>query len=350
MSSTASNTSARWRSAPRSTWSGARSTAAPTWASRCSRCWSPPTRRASAPTASGTRSEMRATFSPSVSFDNVRVPAEAVLGEPGAATRAGVIEIFALGYAAVYLGVAERVLAFAIDYAKRRIVKPENVPVAHEPAVQRHVGELPPTWTRPCSCSPIGGDLGPGRHARARRPRQPGHYLATEVGLEVTSTAIQFVGGRGAYKDYPAERAFPGVRTSTLMSPTMDRRLEAIGKRPAASTPRCSISPARPRADPDLPNAGPSLPVADRSLPFMRASNLTAQRLTVRESSQLLKGSGPSKHPTAAARASLYVSVRRARRSGRPVLPRSIGPIDKVNLLSRSSFARRSTIRCFPPN
>jgi alkylation response protein AidB-like acyl-CoA dehydrogenase len=38
------------------------------------------------------------------------------------------------------------------------------------------------------------------------------------------------VGGRGAYKDYPAERAFRDVRTSTLMPPTVDRMLEAIGK------------------------------------------------------------------------------------------------------------------------
>jgi alkylation response protein AidB-like acyl-CoA dehydrogenase len=55
-------------------------------------------------------------------------------------------------------------------------------------------------------------------------------YLATEVGLLVTSKVIQLVGGRGAYKDYPAERAFRDLRTSTLMPPTMDRMLEAIGK------------------------------------------------------------------------------------------------------------------------
>ena len=55
-------------------------------------------------------------------------------------------------------------------------------------------------------------------------------YLATEVGLDVTSRAIQVVGGRGAYRDFPLERAFRDVRTATLMPPTMDRMLEAIGK------------------------------------------------------------------------------------------------------------------------
>ena len=55
-------------------------------------------------------------------------------------------------------------------------------------------------------------------------------YLATEVSLEVTSRVIQVVGGRGAYRDYPAERAFRDVRTATLMPPTVDRMLETIGK------------------------------------------------------------------------------------------------------------------------
>jgi alkylation response protein AidB-like acyl-CoA dehydrogenase len=55
-------------------------------------------------------------------------------------------------------------------------------------------------------------------------------YLASEVGLEVTSRVIQTVGGRGAYKDFIAERAFRDMRTATLMPPTVDRMLETIGK------------------------------------------------------------------------------------------------------------------------
>jgi alkylation response protein AidB-like acyl-CoA dehydrogenase len=46
----------------------------------------------------------------------------------------------------------------------------------------------------------------------------------------VTSRAFQVVGGRGAYRDYPVERAFPDTRTATLAPPTMDRMAELIGK------------------------------------------------------------------------------------------------------------------------
>ncbi len=174
---------------------------------------------------------MRATFSPPVTFTAVRVGAEAAVGDPGAAIRVGVVEGFALGYAAVYLGIAEAALAFAIDYAKRRIVKPENVAVAHDPAVQRHVGELSAhldaallVLARSASGWEAADTIE--RGVLANRAK----FLATEVGLDVTSKVIQIVGGRGAYKDYPAERAFRDVRTSTLMPPTMDRMLEAIGK------------------------------------------------------------------------------------------------------------------------
>jgi len=174
---------------------------------------------------------MRATFSPSVTFANVRVPAEAALGDPGAATRAGVVESFALGYAAVYLGIAEASLAFAIDYARQRVIKPENVAVANDPAVQRHVGELSAHLDAALlvladSAAKWQAADALERGVLANRAK----YLATEVSLDVTSKVIQIVGGRGAYRDYPAERAFRDVRTSTLMPPTVDRMLEAIGK------------------------------------------------------------------------------------------------------------------------
>ena len=129
------------------------------------------------------------------------------------------------------MGVAEAALAFALDYARQRMVKPENVPVAHDPTVQRHVGglavhldaaglvlaEAASAWDT--------ADL-PERGNLANKAK----YLATEVALEVTSKVIQVVGGRGAYRDYPAERYFRDVRTATLMPPTMDRMLETIGK------------------------------------------------------------------------------------------------------------------------
>jgi len=192
---------------------------------------------------------MRATFSPSVTLTGVRAPEDGLLGDPGAAVTVGVIESFALGYAAVYLGIAESALAFALDYAKKRVVKPENVAVATDPTVQRHVGELAVQLDAAALVLADSaarwdgadlGELGP----LANRAK----YLATEVGLHVTSKVIQVVGGRGAYKDFPAERAFRDLRTCTLMPPTVDRMLEAIGKSALGlDTAMFNVSGRKPR-------------------------------------------------------------------------------------------------------
>jgi alkylation response protein AidB-like acyl-CoA dehydrogenase len=174
---------------------------------------------------------MRGTYSPSVTLAGVRVPADTLLGGPGQALGVGVLEGFGLGYAAIYLGIAESSLDFAVDYARKRIVQPENVAVSHDPNVQRHIGDLrvhldaallmldhsAESWE---SADLVGRGL---LAAKAK-------YLATETALEVTSKVIQVVGGRGAYRDFPAERALRDVRTSTLMPPIPDRMLEAIGK------------------------------------------------------------------------------------------------------------------------
>jgi butyryl-CoA dehydrogenase len=174
---------------------------------------------------------MRATFSPSVTFTGVRVAKDAALGDPGTALQVGVVESFALGYAAVYAGIAQGALAFAIDYAKQRIVKPENIPVAHDPVVQRHVGELAAQLDAALLVLADSAERWEAADVQERGVLgNKAKYLATEAGLAVTSRVIQVVGGRGAYKDFPAERAFRDLRTSTLMPPTVDRMLEGIGK------------------------------------------------------------------------------------------------------------------------
>ena len=174
---------------------------------------------------------MRGTYSPSVTFTGVRIPGDAVLGRPGLATQVGVVEAFPLGYAAVYVGIAEAALAFTLEYAKKRVVRPENVPVAHDPTVQRHVGALAAHLEAArLLVADSAARWEPADTAERATLANRAKYLATEISLDITARAIQVVGGRGAYKDYPVERAFRDARTATLMPPTIDRMLEAMGK------------------------------------------------------------------------------------------------------------------------
>jgi alkylation response protein AidB-like acyl-CoA dehydrogenase len=174
---------------------------------------------------------MRATYSPSVTFSSCTIPADTVIGDPGSAIKVGVIESFGLGYAAIYLGIARSALEFAIDYAKKRVFKPDPVPISHEPLVQRHVGEmtiqLDAAALVVAESAAAWDDADPAQRGILASKAK---YLTTQIGLEVTSKTIQLVGGRGAYKEYPVERAFRDLRTCTLMVPSVDRMLEAVGK------------------------------------------------------------------------------------------------------------------------
>jgi alkylation response protein AidB-like acyl-CoA dehydrogenase len=174
---------------------------------------------------------MRGTYSPSATLTGVRVNGEAALGQPGSALQVGVVEAFALGYAAVYVGIAESALSFAAEFLRGRVIKPDNVSAAQDPSVQRHIGELDVklhaarlVLEQAAARWEVADLVTRGQLANRAK------YLASETGLEVTSRVIQTIGGRGAYRSLPAERAFRDMRTSTLMPPTADRMLETIGK------------------------------------------------------------------------------------------------------------------------
>jgi alkylation response protein AidB-like acyl-CoA dehydrogenase len=174
---------------------------------------------------------MRATFSPSVVFEHCVVPADAVLGRPGRAIQVGVVESFALGYAAIYLGIARSALEYATQYCQTKVFRPENVPIAHDAAIQRHIAEMAVALEAArlllyqAAAQWEEADV-PTRGLLANKAK----YLATQAGLQVTTTAMQIVGGRSALKELPVERAYRDLRTCTLMPPTVDRMLEAVGK------------------------------------------------------------------------------------------------------------------------
>ena len=174
---------------------------------------------------------MRATVSPSVTLAACDVPKDALLGRPGESLESGVGLAFGLGYAAVYVGIAQRALDFTVDFCKTHHFEPDPAPRAHDPVVQRHVAEMTMAldgarlvlYQSACSWQDAGAVRRAVLAARAK-------YAATEAALLVTSKAVQVVGGRSAHRRYPLERLFRDVRTATLMPPNADRAMELIGK------------------------------------------------------------------------------------------------------------------------
>ena len=174
---------------------------------------------------------MRATVSPAMQLNNCFVGPDAPLGKPGDAPRSGVTQGFGLGFAAVYLGVAQAALDYIREFAQTQTFAPDPTPVAEGLAVQRTVAEMVMAIEGARRVLHHGAsvwqDANPDERAFLAAKAK---YLATMASLDVTSKAIQIAGGRSAHKRMPLERLYRDVRTSTLMPPNLDRCLEIVGR------------------------------------------------------------------------------------------------------------------------
>ncbi len=172
---------------------------------------------------------MRGTISHTIRYD-ATVPHANMIGTPGQYLTIDLAG-FALGYAAVYLGIGEAAYEYMVEYAKTKTQKPSGVPLCESPVVQRTVAEL-------------GIAI---RTARlllheAARLRMTGDRVATmlavnqakihsaEVGVRVTEQAMRLAGGRGILKELPVERWHRDALAGPVMPPSTDRCLETSGK------------------------------------------------------------------------------------------------------------------------
>ena len=174
---------------------------------------------------------MRATVSPSVSFNDCRVSGDAVLGRPGEAIEKALAQSFSLGYAAVYIGAAQSALDFTSEYVKTHQFAPDPEPLSKGIVVQRSIAEM----TMALAGARLvlyqsGAEWADAELQRRWVLAARAKSLATEAALMVTSRALQTVGGRSAHRRYPVERLFRDIRTCTLMPPNTDRALQLIGQ------------------------------------------------------------------------------------------------------------------------
>ncbi len=173
---------------------------------------------------------MHGTVSPSVRFTDCPVYREELLGPPGAALRPGGVETFGLGLAAVVLGVAQGALDYAAEYCRTKTFLPDNIPIAHSSATQRHFAEMAVALDAARLMLYRSAVQAAAEPARGGVLTAQAKYLITEAGLMVTSRCLQVCGGRSALRLMPLERAFRDVRTATLMPPNVDTMLLAIGR------------------------------------------------------------------------------------------------------------------------
>ncbi|MYC28949.1 MAG: acyl-CoA dehydrogenase [Chloroflexi bacterium] len=172
---------------------------------------------------------MRATTSHSIRYDT-EVLAEDIMGEPGQLLTID-LSGFALGYAATYLGVAEAAYDFILDYARNRVIAPSTEPLAHNPLVQRGLGEMSAQIrAAKLMLREAAAIRESGIREEMSLATNQAKYLCAEAGVRVTEQAMRMAGGSGFLRSMPLERWHRDALAGPVMPPSNDRCLEVIGR------------------------------------------------------------------------------------------------------------------------
>jgi len=172
---------------------------------------------------------MRATNSHSVRFTECFVPAEDVI-EIDLDRDGNVTDLYLLGYGAVFIGIATAARRVAVDYAKGKRFGPDDVTIAHYPAIQRNVAEMTVKLDAMRGLVHRAAREADGADPRDRaRLLLEAKWAGAVAARDVTDQALQVVGGAGYGRRMPLERYLRDARAGVVMPPNLDACLETIG-------------------------------------------------------------------------------------------------------------------------
>jgi len=165
-------------------------------------------------------------------LENVRVPAENVVGEVGRGMRValGTLERTRLGAAAQAVGIASGATEFAVNYAKERIAF--DRPIMDLQGIQFKLADMQ-TGTaaarellyKACALadqSPAPPDLG--------MWTSMAKLFASDNAMKVTVDAVQVLGGYGYVNDYPVERMMRDAKITQIYEGTNEIQRVVIAR------------------------------------------------------------------------------------------------------------------------
>lgn len=157
---------------------------------------------------------VRAAGLTTLSLTDVRVPAEAVLGETDGSTYAECVRYSRLAWCALAVGTAQAVLDYVVPYVKEREAFGE--PIAHRQAVAFMVADMAielqamRLLTYKAASRVARGKDATREIALARR-------LCADKGMRIGLDGVQLLGGHGFVKEHPVERWYRDLRAVGIM-------------------------------------------------------------------------------------------------------------------------------------
>ena len=161
----------------------------------------------------------RASNTATITFDEVEVPAENLLGEENKGFKLAMMTLDRTrpGVAAMAVGIARSAFEFAADYSKERVQF--GVPIAMHQAIQFLIADMATkvdagrllTWL-----SAVQLDQG---HRNTLASSEAKRFAADSA-MEVTTDAVQVYGGYGFIKEYPVEKLMRDAKIMQLYEGT----------------------------------------------------------------------------------------------------------------------------------
>lgn len=172
---------------------------------------------------------MRCSETATLIFDNVRIPAENLIGVEGDGFKQalGVLDGGRIGIAALSVGLAQGALEASIKYAKERVQF--GKPIAENQGIQFKLAdmamEIEAARLLTRKAAAMKGD-GKDVNLEAAQAK----YFASEVAVRAANEAVQIHGGYGFTKDFPVEKFYRDVKLLTIGEGTSEVQKMVIAR------------------------------------------------------------------------------------------------------------------------
>lgn len=155
-----------------------------------------------------------------VYFDNVRIPADRMIGPPGEGFKIAMrtLDHTRVTIAAQAIGIAQGALDFAIGYVKER--RQFGKPVADFQGIQFMIADMGMKLEAARQLTYVAAAKSERNEPDLTFFGAAGKSFASDVAMEVTTDAVQLLGGYGYTKDFPVERMMRDAKITQIYEGT----------------------------------------------------------------------------------------------------------------------------------
>lgn len=173
---------------------------------------------------------LRSTGTAELSFDNVKVPRENLLGEEGSALKRMLVGLDSarVNIAMGAVGAARAALELSVEHARTRTQF--GKPIGSFQLVQKLIVDMTVRVEAARALALRAAAALDQEQADARMACSIAKLYATEAAHEVASMALQVHGGLGYSTDYPIERIFRDTRGGTIPEGTTEMQTLIVGR------------------------------------------------------------------------------------------------------------------------